>query len=52
MNKTTLHSLEPAGRIKRITAALIIDVDGLDESHLLQMQGMTSGYAARIVDLT
>jgi len=25
VNKTTMHSLEPAGRIKRITAALIID---------------------------
>jgi flagellar M-ring protein FliF len=25
VNKTTLHSLEPAGRIKRITAALIVD---------------------------
>ena len=25
VNKTTMHSLEPAGRIKRITAALIVD---------------------------
>ena len=25
VNKTTMHSLEPAGRIKRITAALLVD---------------------------
>jgi flagellar M-ring protein FliF len=25
VNKTTMHSLEPAGRIKRVTAALLVD---------------------------